>query len=363
MKKVYFVLLMVVLASAMIFSGCSSPDTTNPPETKAPSDTTASTKVIELRMSTTSPEMMKDLNNVSYFCSYLEENSDGRIKIKRYYGGSLASELEMLDLIKVGGADIVGFSPYNLYQDSMPFVGGVQFLYPRDYPDILSFLNGIVFENPNTAPICEKELVQQNIEFMTYCSTGEMVICVNFLPAASLADLQGKKIASLSDLPYFDAVGMSTVMSSIDEAYESLGRNVYQGFTFSTSLMANLKLQEVSKAAVRLGVAGCSDAIAINKDTWNHLPADLQQVCRDAADFSRENSLKIFGESEKRAIQIFLDAGCEVNLLSSEDQMTLALAMLDEWEKTFTDLCKRSGVSDANRDMLIKYVSDFTHSK
>jgi TRAP-type C4-dicarboxylate transport system substrate-binding protein len=348
MKKLVLILLMVVLTSALILVGCPKP---------------ATPEVFQLRFANAMPEMMKDILSGTFFCDYVVEHSGGRIEITKHYGGSLASGPELLDLAKTGGADIIGLTPVNLYKDTLPIISGVQFQYLKDMREILPFMNGLVLDNPEVAPLCEEELARQNLEWMTYWSTGHSVLCCNFLPAATLADLQGKKVGVASDMPFIDALGMSSVMGDPAETYESLSRGVFDAAYASASMVHTQMLFECSKAYVLDGVMGAAGGVAMNRDAFNSLPADLQQVCRDAAAATADHSIMVMEAGEVDAKQIFADNGCEVNIIPPADQLTVYTAVYNDWEIGFTELCGRTGVSPDDRDMIIGYVHDFAFSQ
>lgn len=353
MKKLVLALLMVISACALIFSGCPSPETTAPPETQ----------VFKLRFACVLPEMMKDAISGPFFCDYLEEHSGGRIEITRNYGGSLAAAEEMLDLVRTGGADIIELSPVNGYRDSLPIIGGLQFMYLQDIREMLPFMNGIVLDNPETAPLCEEELARQNIVWMNFESSSHSVIVCNFLPAATLADLQGKKVGCFSDMPFLDTLGMSSVMGDLNETYESLARGVYDAIYINASVMAVWRLQEVSKAALLDGPSAAAGGVVMNRDTWNSLPPDLQQVCRDAAAAAADNSITVLEALMDENVRMFEESGCEVNWLPPEEQAIVYAAMYDDWETGFTELCGRVGVSPEDRDTVMGYVHDFAFAQ
>lgn len=348
MKKLVLILLAVVLASALIFSGCPKP---------------ATPEVFQLRFANAMPEMMKDILSGTFFCDYVVEHSGGRIEITKHYGGSLASGPELLNLAKTGGADIVGLVPVNLYKDTLPIISGVQFQYLKDMSEILPFMNGLVLDNPEVAPLCEEELARQNLEWMTYWSTGHSVLVCNFLPAATLADLQGKKIGVASDMPFIDALGMSSVMGDPSETYESLSRGVFDAAYASASMVHTQMLFECSKAFLLDGVMGAAGGVVMNRDTFERLPADLQQVCRDAAAATADHSIMVMDAGETEGKRVFEENGCEVNILPPADQLTTYTAVYDDWVTGFTELCGRVGISPDERDMIIGYVHDFAFSQ
>jgi TRAP-type C4-dicarboxylate transport system substrate-binding protein len=347
MKKLVLILLMVVLASALVFSGCPKP---------------AAPEVFELKYA--SPYLAIEPPTLigQFFCDYIMEHSEGRIEITSYPGSSLVSAQEHLNLVKTGGADIATILP-NQFQDALPIGGGIQAIYNSPIREVVPFINGLAFDNPETAPIFDKNFTQQNVRLITYCSAGQNSICCNFLPAATLADLHGKKIGVLSDMPFLDAIGMSTINTNVQDSYESLSRGVYDSFYIAVAPIELLKLNEVSKAVVLPNLVGITLMQVMNLDVWESLPPDLQQVCRDAATQTADYSIKLNEDMESQTLQSLQEGGIEVNTLSPEEQRIFYQFVYDEWETGFTELCGRTGVSPADRDMIMGYVHDFAFSQ
>ncbi len=59
-------------------------------------------------------------------------------------------------------------------------------------------------------------------------------------------------------------------------------------------------------------------------DVYDNLPADLQKLVDDSADYYIENVVRIYGEEDDKTRQICRDAGCDIVPIS--DQMKA------EWE-------------------------------
>lgn len=364
MKKVFVLLLVIILASVLIVSGCSTstPTTTTPDtSTTTPSDT-GTQKVYKLKYAT--PYMAVEPPTITgqFFCDYIMEKSNGQIEVTTYAGGSLGADTEMFDLVKSGGADIVTVMG-QLFQDAIPLAGAVQQIYNASNGEASDFVHEILFDNPETAPILQKEFEQQNIELMCYYSAGAGTIITNFLPASNLADLQGKKMGCFSDMPWIEEIGLHSTTGSPQDLYESLSRGVYDCCFMAVGPLEMLKIQEVAKALVILNTTGVNMSLLMNLETWNSLTPELQQICREAALLAEGQSVEMLNQMEAATLKAFEEEyGVQVNVLSPEDQATVYNAMYGEWEKAYRELCERANVVD-NGEIVIKNVKAFALSK
>jgi TRAP-type C4-dicarboxylate transport system substrate-binding protein len=356
MKKLFSVLLIITLVSVLIISGCTGSTTTTTP------NETDNQKVYHLKYATPylaiePPGMAGDL-----FCDYVTEKSGGRIEITRFPGGSLGSEAELFDLVRSGGADIVFMMPQT-FQDAIPLSGGIQQIYGVGADKALPFVHDLIFDNTETSSILQNEFEQQNIELLCYLYTGKSAIITNFLPASTLSDLQSRKVGCFSDMPWLEGIGMRSVAGNPSDLYESLSRGVYDCSLMAVGPLEMLKMQEVLKAVLLIGTTGITMAAIMNLDTWNSLPSDLQQICRDGAMAASDYSVQLNLDMENSTLQAFEEEyGVEVNTLSLEDQKTLYQKLYDDWEAAYRDLCKRAGVEDEG-ELIIERVNKFVFSQ
>jgi TRAP-type C4-dicarboxylate transport system substrate-binding protein len=366
LKKLVLGPLVVVLISALILAGCAEPapapaPAPTPTPTPAPAPAPAP-EVFKLKYASPYLEIEPPTLIGQHLCDYVMENSGGRVEITTYPGASLASVPEHLELAKSGGADIVTVLPSG-FRDALPIGGGYVESYNTPIREVMSFVYELTFDNPETAPIFERDFSNQNLKFLGYLSSGMACLANAFLPSATLADLQGKKVGVLSDMPWLDALGMSTISTTPADSYESLSRGVYDSFYIAVAPLIILKLHEVTEAVLLPNIVGISMMNVVNMDTWQSLPPDLQQVFMDAASLTRDFSIELNEDFEAQTLQSLQEEfGLEVNTLPPEEQAICYKAYFDEWEKSYRELCERAGVHDDGM-LLLGYYKDFAYPK
>jgi TRAP-type C4-dicarboxylate transport system substrate-binding protein len=374
LKKLVLGSLVVVLISALILAGCAEPAPTPAPE-PAPAPTPApapepepapapSQEVFKLKYA--SPYQVFEAPTIEgqSFCDYVMENSGGRIEIKTYPGASLASGAEHMQLVRAGGADLATLLPTS-FKDLIPFGGGHLTQFQQPLSEAMPWMHSLVLDNPETAPIFEKDFAQQNLKFICdyACSATQGFPC-NFLPASCLADLQGKKMGVLASHTYLAELGMSSINTAPEEVYESLSRGVYDAMEIAIAAWGVLKLYEVTKAALltQTDTSTLMPILVMNLDTWQSLPPDLQQVCWDAVPPTLESSITLVEKMEGEALQTFRDNGVEINTLSPEEQTAFYKLYFDDWERDFRELCEQRGVWGEGQ-VILKWTKEYAYPK
>jgi len=99
-------------------------------------------------------------------------------------------------------------------------------------------------------------------------------------PIRDLSDLKGMKVriwfTSLAD--YMKALGAEPVTIPFAEVYTALERGTIDGVVTGTDAGFNIKLYEVSKYLVDIGVGPKMTAVVVSKKTWDKLPPDIRKV-------------------------------------------------------------------------------------
>ena len=107
MKKMSLIILSLIAASILIFTGCSTPTPTpTPSPAPAPAPAPAPEKPIVLRYSTQDPNTETILRFVDPWIAEIEKATNGRVKIEPYYSQTLAKGPDTWQAVKTGVADM-----------------------------------------------------------------------------------------------------------------------------------------------------------------------------------------------------------------------------------------------------------------
>ncbi len=181
-------------------------------------------------------------------------------------------------------------------------------------------------------------------------------------PVKSVADLNGKKLYAPDALAgWVRGTGAVAVNGGLPVYYNGVKTGVADGGITITTGMFPFKLHEVGKYITVVDMGGpISGAITMNKDTWNSLPAYMQDIFKKLGD---EYSAKQSAIIEKNAVKfmgLMAKQGAVVSTLPEAERRKWAEVMPNiakEWVdanekkgipakavmKTFMDVARASG--------------------
>ena len=316
-------------------------------------------KVIKLKYSNPYLEMEPPNQYGYHFCDYVEKNTEGRVQIKRFPGGVLGKPLEHLELVRSGAVDIAAFI-VPLFPKELPLNGyNFQQMGSREAP-VRNFYK-LTMEIPETSAIVQKEQERQNIKILNWHTIGDSgIICRDV--ARSLGDLKGKKVGVILEDKALESLGIHTVGVQVPEMYEALSRGVVDALAMSLGPMVMLKWHEVSKSYMKRNSFTVGQPIVVNLQMWNGLPADIQQVFREAALSAMEFSLELDEKITNGNLRAFKEAGLIIEGLSPEEQKLLFEVAYKFRNEDWMDTCEKAGVA-AEAKVLLKYIDEMTWGK
>lgn len=306
------------------------------------SDDKAEPDVIRLKYS--SPYMPSEVPNIQalYALDLVEKKTNGRVEIKRFMGGALGGTLEQLDLVSSGAVDII-----HLHVDQFPqqlplhkVLNSEQF---TTASQALANIRAITQEIPETKAILDAEQQRNNIKILSWHVQGATGITTGF-PAKSLADLKGKKMNVITSFQrkVFDHFDIIPVNVQIPELYESMSRGVIDAIFMADAAVIPLKWYEVGKTHLAFGDNfGVSQPITLNLDTWNRLPADVQQAFIEASAETALWSIELDQCNQENTYNMFEKAGVEIVNLSPKESNAffeeLTRYATDDWLENAQD--------------------------
>lgn len=234
-----------------------------------------------------------------------------RINWRQAYGGVLYKANATLTSITDGIADM-GWVFTNLEGSRMPlaqvstFTPGVT----DDYRLMSEVHNELMEKNP----ALRAEWDRANAIFL-----GAMAVDTIHLfttrPVKTIADLRGRKISAAGTIgAWVAAIGATPVDGALPSFYNDIKTGVSEGgLTVSTGALG-VKLYEVTPYIVLLNMGTFyAGALAINKNSFNKLPPEVQKVVREVG---REYSAKVSDGVERgyaAAMKIFKEEGAKQN--------------------------------------------------
>lgn len=340
-KNRLFALGTAVAVAMMAVTGCGSGNTsTQAKETAAPSGTGSSQAAssgnkekITLRIGSGHSESnpwitaLEDyfVKNVS---DRVSEETGYEIDWVKSYGGSVISLGNELQGVQDGlvdiGCTILVFEASRLpLQDmvySMPFSCSDPLI-------VAETIKKMYAEYPEFTSVYETDYNQKFVGIGVsdpygFYSTKEV---------KSLDDVNGMKIGAAGiNLSWIEGSGAVGVQTSLNDTYQNLQTNVCQATIQPTHSCINLKVYEVAPYYLDANFNVVPfNAITVNMDTWNELPAEVQAIISEVGEGYLDYEANYINEIHEQDLKELEEKGCTIITLSREEQEKWAASLPD----------------------------------
>ena len=234
----------------------------------------AGDKPIKLRYATTFPDShfftIADKNALKK----IEQESNNRIKITIFAGGTLYKNQNSLDELKRGAADL-GYVSSQYFPGFDLTVAQRAFWYGASNENSLRIYKDVLSKIP------ELESEWSDVKVLTRMAMGgPFHLLTTKKPIHSLADLRGLKIRSLPQMiEPLKAVGAEPISMPLGEVYIALEKGIIDGTFSPCDTLKGFAFHEVIKYVTRVNYyLGPFPMRAFNLKSWNKLPADIQKI-------------------------------------------------------------------------------------
>ncbi len=307
-KRTAVLFLLIAAALSLLFSGTSRAD-----ETKKADYT--------WRFAVPWPRPLLQAS-FEKFCELVHSKTKGRMEIKLFPDGLLGNHDETFHGVRIGDVDVAMLVPY---VSLVP--GGVVNFMPWTVTNYEEF--GMAFSVPGGIlhKVMEKAYNEVNMHVLFSISGGGYGLGNNERPLATPADLKNLKIRVSSSLGMVRALGnmgkgtgmtMETVPWS--ELYNALSRRVVDGCWTTPNLLVAERQYEVMKYFTNLGFAWDSAQIAVNRQTWEALPPELQKEVTDAAVEAAAFSLAAQKGTADKDFALLKEKGLQIHEPTAEEK-------------------------------------------
>ena len=244
--------------------------------------------------------------------------TNGQVKVDIYWSQALLPVNQIVSGTSTGVADIGGIAPDKeagklplSIVAHVPGYGTDWWAQSMAYWDLLN-------QEPLLSEYRNFNLVPIGLNFVADYNL------ISKAPIRTLAELKGKKVAASGlQAKTLTELGAVPVAMSPTEQYEGMGKGTIDAITASYAPIADFKFYEVGKYITTFPFGGKMQPIAMNKNSWDKLPPDIQnafkgmipdmiQVCIDS--FYRKGQ-PLFPMSE----QLVKDNNLQIFQTSAED--------------------------------------------
>ena len=264
------------------------------------------------------------VDSVKMWFDLIEKETNGRVKVKPFFGGAMGKAAEALKLVADGSVDMAFVFP-DFYPKQL-MAANIFKLFPEG-PGKWENIRWVYDQVYETIPIFSKELAKENQKILYITSALPAAMCATY-PLDRIDQIAGKKWRASSrwHLAYFKALGATPVSVPWSDCYMSLQTGVIDGVLTDFDGMHDTKLDE---AAPNIFVSpktwfGSPFMHTINIGTWNSLAKEDQEAIIRAA---KKIAATKFGPMHEKEYHHIIEAqkkaGATVNFWKQSD--------LDKW--------------------------------
>ena len=300
MKAIRFILCVMLVVVLLGLAACGGDDETTTTaaapsdttattgagsETTAPSETTATTaasgEVYQLTWASGLQSTSQTYNDLLLnWGEWIGEKSGGRLEITFQPDGSVLPPPEVIDGIANGVADM-GDAFLGLYAGRFPLNEIVMLPLLFDYPS--SRAAGLTAtELIKKYPQLEEEFTKANVKFLGFMPMGPGQIQTTEKQVKTAADLKGMVLESHAGQYVAEALkllGATPEQINPAEGFDALAKGIVEGTVAEYEFIVAAGFNEVINHSTEVGALGIGfEAVVMNMDAWNELPADLQEL-------------------------------------------------------------------------------------
>ena len=303
MKKIFLILFLTIIISALVL-GCGGTSTT----TSTPATTTTTATHPTLTLTFNGAQFGADTvpgRTYTWFCNAVTERTNGAIKFNYVGSNSLTKPGEEITALTSGVVDVGAFSMV-YYPTQMYINSGFTRALPFDTTDVAvgtDIIYKLYYDDPATSTILQREFTKQGLKFLTMTVDDSYVIETKG-QVATLDDLKGKKLAILGfEGKFFGPTGANVVGMPVGDRPTALQTGVIDGCATPFEISAPFRLYEFAPYMIQSGLGVVTgNAITWNLAKFNALPKATQDLIIQAGKDAFKNNAVVTADWYKGAL-------------------------------------------------------------
>jgi len=264
------------------------------------------------------------------FKKYVEEKSNGRIKVELYPNGQLGGDRQAIEAVQLGtiqmtipaAAVLSGFEPKFQVFDLPYLFKSKEVAYKA--------LDGELGQRLNEL------LLKTGLRNLAYGENGFRHITNNRGPIETPNDLKGLKIRTMENpvhMATFKALGANPTPMSFGELYTALQQGTVDAQENPIPLVYTAKFYEVQDYYTLDGHVYAATVVLINDDFYKSLPEELQKIVKEGAEKFRDEQRKINTQQEEEMLKLLKKEGMKINELTPEQKQKFIEATLPVYDQ------------------------------
>jgi TRAP-type C4-dicarboxylate transport system substrate-binding protein len=199
-----------------------------------------------------------------------------------------------------------------------------------------------------------------NLHILYFHACGPNVVYTTKTPVKKLEDMSGVKLRAVSRVAdVVKALGGTPMPVEMADIYESLNKGVVQGSYGPFEQIGGYKLADLVKHATPALPVGSvfTFYVAMNKNKWNSLPADIKKIFEEVAAEWIEKQAVTWDGIDMEAIDYFKKGGGQIYSLSTEEAPKWKKAVAPVFADYTNDMTGK-GFKKAEIDSWIEFVQE-----
>ncbi|PSL17488.1 C4-dicarboxylate TRAP transporter substrate-binding protein [Shimia abyssi] len=283
----------------------------------------------------------------------LAESGNYEMDWQESYGGSIVKPKGVLEGVKLGLGDI-GIVTTIFHSSKLPSqaISAVTPFVAADARAVAKAVDEIAKEYPTM----QNEFAAQN---QVYLATGVVLDTYQVFskdPITTISDIEGSKVAGAGmNLRYLEGInGAAGVRGGLTDFYNMLDTGLVDKAMLWPEAAKTFKIAEVAPHMLKVDLGAVnSKTITVNKDYWEGLPEEVQNVLLEVAVLYRDHVAGIAMDRAAASRDAYTAAGGTITEASAADRQAWAEAMPNiaaEWADTL------NGKGEPGTEMLESYL-------
>lgn len=288
----------------------------------------------------------------------IEEETDHTVTIQEFHAGQVAKVTEVLEATQDGILDI-GFMSL-IFEPSKAYLQTFTLFLPFSSPDSAITTEAAKATFAEFPQMAQSFSDDHNQVYLGGACAENYGLGTDFA-WAKFAELEGHHIAGAgTNLEWI--VGATPVASNLNEAYQSIQSGVYEGYISASAWWHTFNLNEVAPyfTSVDFGAQYVS-AVTINKDVWDGLPEDVQQILLEMGEEWGPVTAEVCDRNDSEGEARLAELDVEVSAISEEAQTQWAKALADFPQRMADELNERGQPGTEVLNVYISKLEELGH--
>ena len=258
----------------------------------------------------------------------IEQRTNGMVKTEFYLSSTLIKPRDAYRGVVKGIAD-VGYIRHSTTPGRFPLISVVELPFMAPSSEVgARVLNELYGKFP------EMQAEHKDVHLLALGCGVPIELHTVKKPARTLEHIKGMKIATAkSGAVALEGAGAVPVVMITPDFYGALEKGVVDGLAIPYGALGGWKLYEVTNYHTNAHMGVATFWVAMNKDTWNRLPTDIQKIITEVSDKIPTTFSSAITDEMNRTVGKVKKLGHEIIALSPGEMARWRATAKPEWDK------------------------------